>query len=71
MKFQLESLPQATAFNEDEITVGELIHQPIPQPAASVELQEESRGRRQRHPYNLAPTLWGSTLRTMERGNIY
>ena len=62
LKFQLESLPQARAFNEDEITEGELIPQPIPQGAASVELQEES------SPYTLGPTLWGRR-RTRERRN--
>jgi hypothetical protein len=53
LKFQLESLPKATAF--DEIALG----QPIPQGAASVELQEQPRGPRQRHPYRPGPTLWG------------
>ena len=53
LKFQLESLPEATPFHE--ITVG----QPIPQRAASVELQEQPREGRQTHPYNLGPTLRG------------
>jgi hypothetical protein len=53
LKFQLESLPEATAFHE--IALG----QPISQGAASVESQEESRGPRQTRPYRPGPTLWG------------
>ena len=58
LKFQLESLPKATAF--EEIAVGQRIPQPIPQGAASVELQERPRGR-QTHRYRPGPTMpWNS-----------
>ena len=59
LKFQLESLPEAAAF--DVIAVGQPIPQPIHQGAASVESQEES------SPYTLGPTLWGRR-QTRERG---
>ena len=60
LKFQLESLPEATAF--DEIAVGQRIPQPIHQGAASVESQEES------SPYRPGPTAPWYTQRTRGRG---
>ena len=65
LKFQLESLPEATAFHE--IAVGQPIPQPIHQRAAPDELQEES------SPYIMSPPWQGRRLTrgrgTRGRGN--